>query len=125
MSLEVAMSREDSILVSVAKYIGLEMGYSVFDQDLIKCINTSFFYLNQLGVGSKKPFSITGEDETWEEFFGEQNGYFDCAKDYVYIRTKRIFDPPASGIMMDALTQEMREIEWRITVMVDELEPSV
>lgn len=112
---------EESILLSVAKYIGFEPGYSVFDPDLIKCINTELFNLYQLGVGPSSPFVINGSDETWSDFFGDQNGYFECAKDYVYIRVKRIFDPPASGTLMDALTQEMREIEWRITVMVDEL----
>lgn len=113
--------QEESILRSVSKYIGFESSYEVFDPDLIKCINTELFNLYQLGVGPDTPFVITGDTETWSEFFGEQNGYFECAKDYVYIRVKRIFDPPASGILMDALTQEMREIEWRITVMVDEL----
>ena len=113
---------EESILLSVAKYIGFEPGYTVFDPDLIKCINNELFTLYQLGVGpTDKPFMITGDGETWSDFFGEQEGYFESAKEYVYIRVKRIFDPPASGTLMDALTQEMREIEWRITVMVDEL----
>lgn len=111
----------DSILLSVAKYIGFESDYSVFDKDLIKSINTELFNLYQLGVGPDKPFSITGSSETWSDFLGDKEEYFECAKEYVYIRVKRVFDPPANGTLMDALTQEMREIEWRITVMVDEL----
>lgn len=112
---------DDSILLSVAKYIGFESDYSVFDKDLIKSINTELFNLYQLGVGPSKPFSITSSAETWSDFLGDKEEYFECAKEYVYIRVKRIFDPPANGTLMDALTQEMREIEWRITVMVDEL----
>ena len=112
---------DDSILLSVAKYIGFESDYSVFDKDLIKSINTELFNLYQLGVGPSKPFSITSSAETWSDFLGDKEEYFKCAKEYVYIRVKRIFDPPANGTLMDALTQEMREIEWRITVMVDEL----
>lgn len=62
-----------SILTSIKKLLGIEEDYTHFDQDIIIHINSVFVVVNQLGVGPDKPYSITGKDETWEDFFGDKD----------------------------------------------------
>lgn len=108
----------DSILNTIKKLIGLDKNYGVFDLDLIVAINSSFMILNQLGIGPDKPFSIKGSDETWKDFFGDEE-IFALAKSYIYLRTKLLFDPPNSGVLHEAVERQISEFEWRMHVQAD------
>lgn len=108
----------DSILNTIKKLIGTDIDYGVFDIDLVVAINSAFMILNQLGVGPDKPFSITGPNETWKDFFGEEE-IFALAKSYIYLRTKLLFDPPASGVLHEAVERQISEFEWRIHIQAD------
>lgn len=108
----------DSILNTIKKLIGLDKGYGVFDLDLIVAINSSFMILNQLGIGPDKPFSIKGPDETWKDFFGDEE-IFALAKSYIYLRSKLLFDPPSSGVLHEAVERQISEFEWRMHVQAD------
>lgn len=107
-----------SILETIKKLIGLDKTYDVFDLDLIVAINSSFMILNQLGIGPDKPFSITDESSTWKDFFGDEE-IFALAKSYIYLRTKLLFDPPASGVLHEAVERQISEFEWRMHVQAD------
>lgn len=108
----------NSILNTIKKLIGLDKGYDVFDLDLIIAINSSFMILNQLGVGPDKPFSIKGPDETWKDFFGDEE-IFELAKSYIYLRARLLFDPPSSGVLHEAVERQISEFEWRMHVQAD------
>lgn len=99
-----------SILQTVRKMIGPSAEYDVFDTDLIININAAFSRLCQLGVGPETPFKITGEEETWDDFIDD--GYQEEVKQYVYLRTRLIFDPPSSGTVVNLYKEQIDMLEW-------------
>lgn len=105
----------DSILNTIKKLLGIDEGYTYWDQDLIIYINTAFNVLYQLGAG--KPFSISSALDTWDDFL-EDMAKLEMVKQYVYMKVKMVFDPP-TGALKDAMTEQIKELEWRINVTVD------
>ena len=106
----------DSILDSVKKMIGPSVSYNVFDPDLVMHINTVFFNLCQLGV-TDIPFTITGSDETWEDFHTDKD--LEAVKTYIGLKTRMYFDPPTNSALISAINEQIKELEWRINVDVD------
>lgn len=106
-----------SILEDVKKGIGPSVTYSVFDDELIIHINTVLFELNQLGVGPDKPFVVQTGDEEWSDFLDDNE--VEAAKTYVILQTKMYFDPPTSGILVNAINDQLKKLEWRLNVAVD------
>lgn len=102
----------NSILKTIAKMIGPGVGDDYFNPDLIWHINAAFSRLCQLGVGRDigTPFRISGEDDTWDDFIDE--GHQEEVKEYVWLRVKKIFDPPASGTVKQAYDEREKELEW-------------
>ena len=109
---------ERSILRTIRKMIGPSMDYDVFDLDLIVHINSAFMTLHQLGVGTKDCFRITGEEETWDDFFGDKDN-LEAVISYVYMKVKLAFDPPSTGPLVESYRKMINELEWRLNVMVD------
>ena len=115
------MSQElDSILSSVKKQLGAEIDYEHFDPEIILNINAAFATLNQLGVGPKNGFSITGEDEVWTDYIADNDNILNLVKPYVYLKVKCIFDPPQVSYVLDAYQQMIEEYEWRLKTICDE-----
>lgn len=110
----------DSILLSIKKMLGLNEDYDVFDPELIIHINTVFGTLHQLGVGPEEQFRISGDNETWLDFDtdGEQ---IDEVKTYIYLRVRLLFDPPSSSFVLSSFQEQLKELEWRLNVKVDEI----
>lgn len=102
----------ESILLTIRKMIGPSVSYDVFDTDLIININAAFSRLCQLGVGPVAPFKIKGTDETWADF--SQSNYQEEIKQYIYLKTKLIFDPPASSTVLEAYTKQVDMLEWTL-----------
>ena len=99
-----------SILQTVRKMIGPSAEYDVFDTDLIININAALSRLCQLGVGPETPFKITGEEETWDDFIDD--GYQEEVKQYIYLKTRLIFDPPANATVINFYKEEIDKLEW-------------
>ena len=112
------VSINDSILTSTTKLLNLAEEYEHFDLDIMIHINTFLTRLNQIGVGVSN-FAITDKTATWHDFLGDDEVKFQQARDYVFIRTKLIFDPPQSGAANDAMKETMRELEWLLCVDAD------
>lgn len=108
----------ESILDSIKKMIGVDKDYGAFDIDLIIAINGVFTILNQLGVGPEKEFSINGPNETWLDFFGVTDAIA-LVKPYMYLKCKLIFDPPATGVLHEAIERQISEFEWRLAIQAD------
>lgn len=108
----------DSILNTIKKMIGLEPNYIQFDTDIIIMINSAIATLRQLGVGPAGGFKITGASETWASLVSD-NAKLESAKTYIYLKVRKIFDPPASSALAQAIDQEIKEYEWRLNVTVD------
>lgn len=108
----------DGILTSVKDLIGgLKEEYTYYDDQIIMHINSAFRTLNQLGVGPKTPFRISSKAETWDDFMSD--GFLDDIKDYVALKVKLVFDPPANSFLVDAVNSQIKELEWRLNVAVD------
>lgn len=100
----------ESILLTIRKMIGPSIDYDVFDQDLMIHINAAFSRLCQLGVGPELPFSITGMGERWCDFM--VCGYQEEIKQYIYLKTRLIFDPPANSSVINVYKEEIERLEW-------------
>lgn len=111
--------KTDSILESVKKLLGADPDYSVFDPDIIMCINSAFGTLQQLGVGPIDGFRIDGPEDMWNTYTTNGN-FIDEVKTYVYMRVKLMFDPPSSSFVLDSYKEQIKELEWRLSVKSDE-----
>lgn len=109
----------DSILESIKKLLGIDSEYTVFDTDIIIHINSAFMILNQLGVGPKEVFEITGKDETWDSFLGDRLIDLSAVKSYIYLKVRSMFDPPTNSFAVDAMDRQIKEYEWRLNVQAE------
>ena len=107
---------EESILKTIKQLIGCPDDFEQFDSDLIVHINSAFATLTQLGVGPKEGYRITGVDNVWNEFEDDPQK-LSLIKDYVYIKTRLLFDPPTTGSLMDSLKEELKEMKWRLYIL--------
>ena len=105
-------AEESSILKTIRKMIGPSASYEVFDTDLIIDINSAFSRLSQLGVGPRPPFKIHGETETWTDFMAEDMP--EEVKQYIYLKTRMIFETPSSSIVVNALQAQIDMLEWTL-----------
>lgn len=108
----------DSILLTIKKMLGLTEEYEHFDIDIITDINMAFNILNQLGVGPKEGFVITGKNEVWTDFT-KNNIKIEMVKTYIYLKVKQIFDPGTSSALNSAIEAQISELEWRLNAQVD------
>lgn len=106
----------DSILVSIKKLLGIDKEYEQFDPDIIIHINTVLMVLEQLGIGPEDGFFITGKDEVWSVFLGKHLTHVEAVKTYIYLKVRLIFDPPSNSFLIDAITRQIAELEWRLNV---------
>lgn len=109
----------DSILLTIRKLIGPGGDHEFFDDDYIIHINSVMMILRQLGVGPASGYRITGATETWSDYLGSQIDMLESVRTYIYLKVKKIFDPPASGTMASAMDSMIDELEWRLNVAVD------
>lgn len=109
----------DSILLSIRDLIGPGGNHSFFDPEFIIHINTAIAVLRQLGVGPKTGYSISGENDTWTDYLGNQNELLEPVKTYIYLKVKKVFDPPSNGTIAAAYDSMISELEWRLNVAVD------
>jgi len=108
----------ESILNTIKTMLGLESDYTAFDTEILNHINSVFTTLTQIGVGATTGFYITGPTETWLNFVTDVATIL-SVKTYIYLKVKLLFDPPASSFVLDALSRQASEIEWRLQVKTD------
>lgn len=108
----------DSILISIKKLLGIDEEYEHFDTDILIHINTVFMNLTQIGVGPAKGFTILGETEVWSDFVGDTIK-MEAVKTFVYLKVRLIFDPPANSFLIEAINNQLGEIEWRLQLQAE------
>jgi hypothetical protein len=111
----------DSILTSIKKLLGGAVNDSHFDTDIIIHINTVLMVLTQLGVGPQDCFFIEDDSATWEDFI--PGVPYESVKSYVYLKVKLLFDPPLGAAVIEAINRQISELEWRLQVQADPVNP--
>lgn len=109
----------ESILESIKKVLNVPSDYEAFNADLIMHINSVFSTLNQLGVGPRSGFMIEDQSTTWDSFL-DGDLRLNNVKSYVALRVRLLFDPPTTGFHVQAVTEQIKELEWRINVQREE-----
>lgn len=104
------------ILLNIKRMLGIPSDVEEFDIDLISYINGAFFSLKQLGVGQDGLFEID-EFTEWSAF--DSNVSKDVLTQYIYLKTKLIFDPPTASNILEAYKDRLDELEFRIGIAVD------
>jgi len=113
---------EESILLSIKKLLGPTASQTYFDTDIIFHINSALSMLVQMGVGPKSGYRITGPDEQWSLFLGD-DPRLDMAMGYVYLKVKLVFDPPTASAAIAAIERQIAECEWRACMEADPATP--
>lgn len=107
-----------SILNDTKTKLGISNDYNYFDSaNIIDHINTTFFILNQLGVGPETPFSIADDTAEWSDFIPD--GDIEAVKTYMYLKVRSYFDPPQNGTHINAMNEQLKELECRMNYQVD------
>lgn len=107
----------ESILTSIKKALGLGEAYTCFDDDVIMYINYVFMFLNQIGIGPPEGFSIKDKSTKWNEYI--TGSKLEAVKSYIYLRVRLIFDPPTNSFLVEAIKDQIKEIEWRLNIKED------
>lgn len=55
---------------------------------------------------------------TWKDFLGDSKNLEDV-KEYVYLRVKVVFDPPASASVLASFNERIKDLEWLLNEKVD------
>lgn len=105
----------DSILDSTKKILGIDKDDTAFDVDILMHINSVFSTLSQLGIGPVTGFAIEDASTTWDEFLSGDL-HLNSVKTYIYLRVRLLFDPPTTSFTIDAMKQQLQELEWRLNV---------
>ena len=107
-----------SILNSVKKLLGISPADDGFDQEVKDLINAEFLTLNQLGIGPEAGFSITGPDDTWNNYT-DNLLLQDAVRQFVYLRVRLMFDPPASSTVSEAINNRISELTFRLNIQAE------
>lgn len=107
-----------NILQSVKKLLGIEEDYDAFDEEIKMNINMALNTLTQLGVGPEGGFKLSTGEETLEDFIGD-DPRFEMVINYLFLKTKTMFDPPTSSFVLEAYKEQIRELECRLNYQVD------
>lgn len=114
----------DSILGSIKQCLWpeVEAGENMpFDAELIMHINSIFVDVCNLGIGQDPPYFITGETETWSDFYEDINKV-NNVKTYMFLRLRLIFDPPQNSFLVKSIEDQIQKMEWHLTINSDKLE---
>lgn len=109
------MTMSGSILNDVKKMLGIDESYDAFDLDITININSVLATLTQLGVGPEEGFYIRDGTEVWSDILND-DAKLNNAQMYMYLKVRQVFDPPTSSSLASSITEQIKELEWRINV---------
>lgn len=106
---------DQTILQSIKQLLGISADVDAFDENLRMNINTVFMVLNDLGVGSETAFVMKSKDALWSDFTDDEV-LAEQVKTYIYLKVRLMFDPPSTSFVIDAISKQIQELEWRLNV---------
>ena len=109
----------ESILESTKRRLAIPEGVNNFDAEIIPLINLAINTLFQIGLGPSDSYRITGPDETWNDYIGDDKR-LEMVKDYLFLKTKILWDSGTMpGAVIDVYKEQIKELESRISYQVD------
>lgn len=108
-------TQDKSILETMRGMLGPSEDYDYFDTDYIPHINSVFNRLKQLGVGPAGGFYITGDSETWGDYFDDCK-VINMVISYMYLKLRMVFDPPSNSTTSQSFESQIKEYEWEMNV---------
>lgn len=106
---------DDSILTGTKKILGLAEANEAFDWDIIVFINGALSTAEQAGAGLIPGFSIQSKDDMWASL-GLTPQNLALLKNYVFLKVKYLFDPPATSYTQEAMAKQIEEMETRMQI---------
>ena len=103
----------DNILATVKKICNIAELDTSFDDELIIYTNTVLMELMQEWHGMNSAFRLTDGTETWDDLLGEDTNY-EGVKELVGLKVRLMFDTPTSGSVMQAIQDQIKNLEWRL-----------
>lgn len=103
----------ESILNSVKTGVGIVEQHNFYDSTIVPLINSNFSILNDMGVGPEEPFHIDNEESNWSEFTSDEK-IQRMVREWMVLKVRLAFDPPASGTIVDLLKETVTELETRM-----------
>jgi len=116
------MANPDSILDSVKKVLGLEADFTAFDLDVTIFVNSSMGALQQLGVGPVEGVFVQDNTTLWAELTSEKL-LLGLVQNYVYMKCRLAFDPSDSRFVLQAIQEQIKDLEWRINHAAETINP--
>lgn len=107
----------NSVLNTIKEMIGPSQFYDTYTQDLIVLINSSLMVLAQMSV-VKEGTRIKDETTTWSDIVDDRAD-LEGIKEYIYLKVKLTFDPPASSTIQASYADRAKELEWRLYAFSD------
>lgn len=109
-----------SILVSTKAALGIPEEHTAFDAMITMHINSVLSTLDQLGVGPDGGIHVVSKSQEWVELIGTDNRLL-AVKSYMFLRVKMLFDPPDIGFVLTAMKDQIKELESRLNMIVDDV----
>ena len=101
------------ILASVKKICNIADPDTSFDNELIIYTNTVLMELMQEWHGMNSAFRLINGTETWDQLLGGDTDY-EGVKELVGLKVRLMFDTPTSGAVMQAMQDQIKNLEWRL-----------
>lgn len=108
----------DEILNSVKKICNILEDDHSFDQELIMYTNSALMIVMQEWYGMDHALRLEDGTETWDELLGEDTDY-EAVKELVGLKVRLMFDPPTNSTHMQAITDQIKDLEWRMFLWKD------
>lgn len=108
----------DNILASIKKLNNILEDDTSFDQELILYINSALMTIMQEWYGMDHAFRVEDGTETWDDLLGEDTDY-EGVKDLIGLKVKMMFDPPSNSAVLQAINDQIRDLEWRLYIWKD------
>lgn len=102
----------DNIFNSIKELLGPTAADESFDNEILMDLNGAIMILTQIGIGDMG-FMIVSKEETWADF-GINEAELALVKPYLYLKTKKVFDPPVSTVLLQSMDNQINEYEWRL-----------
>lgn len=103
------------ILQDVKQHVNVSSTDLSFDLVILDLVNAAVGVLYQLAVVESASINNTSQ---WSVFNHEGPGLA-LIKQYIFTKTRVSFDPPSMSFHLEALKEQVKELEFRLNVMFD------